>query len=132
MENQKKEESLQENKSRDSAEKINTVTELVRICLKSISFDLLFILMVGYVWNELIILRQSTEGQDSTAALRAIFVCPFLVGIFFLAIFMSMLSLTRKRKKNIYAIVLFALATLLIPIFMIFYFPLSIPGYSGL
>lgn len=130
MENQKKEGKIREREVRNSSEKINTATELIRICSKSISFDLLFLLMVGYVWNELIILRQSIEGRDSTAALLAVFVCPFLVSIFFLAIFLSMLSLTRKRRKNTYAVIIFAIITLLIPIFMIFYFPLSIPGYK--
>lgn len=76
--------------------------------------------------NGATLLRQYIYGMDSTAALLAYYVCPILIGMFFVAIFGSMKSVTRRVRRSVSAEILFALVTIIIPIFVIFYFPLNI------
>ena len=94
--------------------------------MKSKSFDLLLAVMIGVVWCGAISLRQYLYGKDSTAALLAYYVCPIFVGIFFVVMYSSMKSVTRKINKSASAEVLFAILTILIPMFVFFYFPLDI------
>mgnify|MGYP000874249662 CR=1 FL=1 len=103
----------------DNGRNINSVTELIRFCLKSKSFDLLLVLMIGFVWCGIILLRDIVSGRDSTESLIAIYVWPILIASFFLTMFVSMEVITRKIRKSFSSKIMFALMMLAIPVLMI-------------
>ncbi len=109
--------------------KIDSMAELIGFCLKSKSFDLLLVLMIGFVWCGIILLKITVEGEDSTMLLFAIYVWPILISVFFLVMFGGMLFLTRHIKKSMSSLIIFAAVVISIPVIMILS-PLSRMHYS--
>jgi len=83
----------------DSKKQVNSGLELIRLCLKSKSFDFLLIFMIGFVWCGQVFLKINVEGKDSTMLLLAVYIWSILIGVFSLVMFGSMLFLMRKIKK---------------------------------
>ncbi|MFA6897424.1 MAG: hypothetical protein WCQ96_04020 [Patescibacteria group bacterium] len=121
---EKEEGNIQEANNKNNKIRIDNIGELIRLCLKSEFFVVLFFLMAGFVLYGAIMVRQVAYGKDSTAALLALYVWPILIGIFFLVVFKSMLYFTRKMKKSTFVVILFALMTVFIPICIITLFSL--------
>jgi len=117
---------LGKRKNDDNSRNINSVTELIRSCLRSKSFDSLLVLMIGFVWCGAIMVRRAVYGGDSTGALLAIYVYPILVAIFCVALFIDMISITRGIEKGNFAMVLFIFILIFISTFVFLCFPLDI------
>ncbi len=106
---------------------ISNLRELITICVKSKTFDLLFVLMVSFVWWGNIMLKRAVDGKDSTSALLAIYVWPVLICVFLVTMYSGMLVVTRGTKKRLTVEFIFALLLLLIAVGIIlgFLFTLS-------
>lgn len=106
-------------KNEGDREKIDSGWGLIRFCLKSKSFDLLLVIMMGFVWCGIILLRVIVSGGDSTESLIAIYIWPVLILSFFAVMFSIMRAITKERRKNIVSVIGFTFIMLFIPILMI-------------
>jgi len=113
-------------RTENDSQEINTVNELIKACLRSKSFDVLIVLMIGVVWYGAYMVKQAVYGGDSTGALLAIYVYPILVAIFCMVVFMDMIFITKGRKKRNSTMILFVLLLIVASTFVFFCFPLDI------